>query len=609
MSNPPDLVNLLLSRAEQYGDETLYSFLDDHGRVASTASYRSLADRAASIAARLQSAGAAGKTVFLIYPPGMDYIVGFFGCLCAGAIAVPVYPPMPATIARALPRLRAIARDAEVSLALTTDALLPLLRAACAGAPELSGLGWLATDDIPVSARDGWRYPTLSSEMPAFLQYTSGSTGTPKGVHLGHENLLHNLMQIRDAFHINPDSVAVIWLPPYHDMGLIGGILEPLYARMPMTLLSPIAFIRRPMLWLETISRVRGTISGGPDFAYALCVRKSTPEQRESLDLRSWEMAFSGADMVRPGTLDDFTAAFAPAGFRRRAFYPCYGLAEGTLLVTGGAWDAEPVIAWHGSRAAAPGPDDRRALVGCGWPRSGQELVIVDPETGRPRADGQEGEIWIRGSSVARGYWRQPARSERVFAAVRGDTGEGPFLRTGDLGIWSGGQLFVTGRMDDLIIIRGRNYYPSDLEAAVSACHPAIRPGNVVVFAVDRAGETGIGMVAEIRRGGESEPGIVEAIRAAIWQTFELAVSDIALVNEGAIPKTSSGKLERRACKVGYLANTLSALVVERRPDDDRGAPDGAPDSASEGLRAGLLDDREALEPARLQRLTRALCH
>jgi amino acid adenylation domain-containing protein len=619
MSNPRDLVTLLLSRAEQYGDETLYTFLDDHGRVASTASYRSLAERAASIAARLQSVGAAGKAVFLIYPPGMDYIIGFFGCLCAGAIAVPVYPPMPATIARALPRLRAIARDAEVSLALTTDALLPLLRTACAGAPELSGLGWLATDDIPVSARDGWRYPTLSSDIPAFLQYTSGSTGTPKGVHLGHENLLHNLMQIHDAFHINPDSVAVIWLPPYHDMGLIGGILEPLYGRMPTTFLSPLAFIRRPMLWLETISRVRGTISGGPDFGYALCVRKSTPEQRESLDLGSWEMAFSGADMVRPGTLDDFTAAFAPAGFRRRAFYPCYGLAEGTLLVTGGAWDAEPVIAWHGSRAAAPGPDDRRALVGCGWTRSGQELLIVDPETGRPRADGQEGEIWIRGSSVARGYWRQPARSERVFAAVRGDTGEGPFLRTGDLGIWSGGQLFVTGRMDDLIIIRGRNYYPSDLEAAVSACHPAIRPGNVVVFAVDRAGETGIGMVAEIRRGGESEPGIVEAIRAAIWQTFELAVSDIALVNEGAIPKTSSGKLERRACKVAYLANTLSALVVERRSDDDRGAPDGTPAivgvGVSEGLRAGLLDDLEScapggsLEPAWLQPLTRALCH
>ena len=605
---PSTLVNLLRWRALNQPDQRVYTFLVDGETEEVHLTYGELDRQARAIAASLQSLGATGERALLLYPPGLEYIAGFFGCLYAGVIAVPAYPPDPARLDRTLPRLQAMVADAQATVALTTAPILSMAEFVFAQAPDLAALQWLTTDTLADGTEDGWQEPALTGDSLAFLQYTSGSTRTPRGVMLSHDNLLYNSSLIRQAMEVTPDAIVVSWLPPYHDMGLIGAILQPLYAGCTCILMSPVSFLQRPFRWLQAISRYRATISGGPNFAYDLCVRKITPEQRATLDLSCWSLAFNGAEPVRSQTLDRFAAAFEPCGFRREAFYPCYGLAEATLIVSGGLRSVPPVIhtvqgaALEQNRVvdASATDEDARALVGCGQNLPGQKIVIVDPETLVQCPPDQVGEIWVAGPSVAQGYWNRPEETEQTFRAYMADTGEGPFLRTGDLGFMRDGELFITGRIKDLIIIRGRNHYPQDIELTVEQSHPALRPGCGAAFSVDVSGEERLVVVQEVYTNRPWDPDeVVGAIRQAVAETHEVQVYAVVLIEPRSIPKTSSGKIQRRACRAMFLAGTLDvveASILEEAAPPEKEEKHRAPETL---LVKALL----ALEPEQRQAL------
>ncbi|HEY0605397.1 MAG TPA: amino acid adenylation domain-containing protein [Herpetosiphonaceae bacterium] len=562
------LVELARWRAAQQPDQLAYTFLTDDQSTTDYLSYAALDRQARAIAARLQQLDMPGQRAVLLYPPGLAYIAAFFGCLYAGVTAIPAYPPTSARLDRSLPqRLLAIVRDAQPRIALTTSATVELGQALAAQAVDLQSLSWLATDTSLPEVAEQWQSPAIDAHTLAFLQYTSGSTSTPKGVMLSHANLLHNLELIRHAFGHTPESQGVIWLPPYHDMGLIGGILQPLYAGFPVTLMSPLAFLQQPVRWLQAISQFRGTTSGGPNFAYDLCVRKITSEQRRSLDLSSWTVAFNGAEPVRAETIDRFATTFAECGFRREAFYPCYGLAEATLIVAGGRIAAPPTIADFASAAleqhqvVAAANEPSRRLVSSGAALLDQQIAIVDPETLQACAADRVGEIWVAGPSVAQGYWGQPEATRHTFAAtIEGRTGR--FLRTGDLGLLHAGELFVAGRLKDLLIIRGRNHYPQDIEATVERSHSALRPGAIAAFTVEQDDEERLVVVCEVERQSRrvAIEDVAAAIRQAIAEHHELQIDTVVLLRPGGVPKTTSGKIQRSATRQAFLSETLDAL-------------------------------------------------
>jgi len=572
------LVTLLRQRVEQHSDRQLYVFLDEGGVDELPVTYAEFDRRARAIGAHLQSLGAAGERALLLYPPGLDYIAGFFGCLYAGVIAVPAYPPNPARLSRTLPRLQAIVGNARPKYALTTELIASLVEGVGEEAPELSAMHWLATDALPSESAEAWQPPAVGRDTLAFLQYTSGSTGAPKGVMVSHGNLLANLALITRGFEATPDDSAVFWLPPYHDMGLIGGLLGPIYINALCVVMSPLAFLQRPLRWLEAISHYRVTISGGPNFAYDLCVRKATPEQVAALDLSSWKLAFNGAEPIRADTLERFAKTFAPAGFRPEAFYTCYGLAEATLFVAGGdrarapqSLRVDPGALTQGRIVLAPQAD--YTLVSSGRPPPGLRLAIADPETRVRCAQDQVGEIWVAGPSIAQGYWERPDETAHTFRAALADDGDGPYLRTGDFGFLHEGELYVTGRLKDLIIVDGRNLYPQDIEATIEAAHPAIRAGATAVFSVDVNGEERVVATAEVERnfifaqkqnGGadaaRARQELITAVRRAVAEQHDVRLHALVLLKTGHIPKTSSGKIQRHACRAGYLTGTLDVI-------------------------------------------------
>ncbi|HEY0603114.1 MAG TPA: condensation domain-containing protein [Herpetosiphonaceae bacterium] len=575
LTNPATLVELLRRRSELQPQAEHYTFLVSDQETELTWSYSMLDQKARAIAALLQASIRPGERVLLLYPPGLDYLAAFFGCLYAGIIAVPIFPP---SFSRPALRLQAILADSGAVAALTTDRLLADAPALIRHTPGLATLRWLATDNLARDLADQWRAAPIDGESIAFLQYTSGSTGTPKGVMLSHRNLLHNLSLIHRFYGMSPESQGVIWLVPYHDMGLIGGILAPLYGGFPVTLMPPVAFLQKPLRWLQTISRCRGTISGGPNFAYSLCLTKIPPEEREGLDLSSWQVAFNGAEPVREQTMRSFAEAFAPYGFRYEAFYPCYGLAEATLIVAGGLYTEAPItqtvagqaLAQHQVIAAADSAPDTHLLVSAGRSAPSQDVVIVNPQT-RAAVTGGVGEIWVRGPSIARGYWGRPAETDETFGAYLADDTTGPFLRTGDLGFLLRGELFVTGRLKDLIIIRGKNHYPQDIELTVEQSHFALAPGCGAAFSIEIAGEERLVVVQELnRRDRHSDPqAITQAIRQAVAEQHGLQVYAISLLKPASIFKTTSGKIQRRACKVAYLDGTLAVIshsVLDAEP-------------------------------------------
>ncbi len=566
-SLPDTLVDLLRWRTDQDASHLIYRYLQDSESETITLTFAELDERARAIGAWLQSLGASGERALLLYPPGLDYIAAFFGCLYAGVTAVPAYPPR---LNRPAPRIQSMVADSKSSFALTTSAILQNIEQRFEHAPELGALHWLNTEQLPAGIEADWHPPQISSETLAFLQYTSGSTSQPKGVMLSHRNLLHNLEAIRRGFQIDSNAVGVFWLPSYHDMGLIGGLLEPVYLGAHTTIMSPVSFLQRPFRWLEAMSRYKATISGAPNFGYDLCVDKLTPQQIDSLDLSSWSLAFCGAEPIRPETLERFARTFERAGFRKSAFYPCFGMAEGTLIVSGGDGPSEPRTLTIDRKSleqdlvllASPNDESSMTLVNCGQAVIDQKIVIVHPSTLEKCDSDQVGEIWVSGPSVAQGYWGLADETQKTFQAYVAGTGEGPFLRTGDLGFLRDGGLYVTGRLKDLIIINGSNHYPQDIELTVESAHVTLQPGGGAAFSVTEAGKEQLVIVQEVTRQSR-QPDVHEvasAIRQAVAEKHDLQVFAIVLVKPMSIPKTSSGKIQRRACKSGFLENTLEVV-------------------------------------------------
>jgi acyl transferase domain-containing protein/acyl-CoA synthetase (AMP-forming)/AMP-acid ligase II/SAM-dependent methyltransferase/acyl carrier protein len=591
-ASPGNLIRLLRARAEA-GDDHGYAFLTDSRGPEARLTFAQLDWQARIVARELQHRGLGGERVLLCYPPGLDFLVGFFGCVYAGSIAVPLYPPK---ANRADVRLESVAENSGAVLALTNTKTHQELARLTSKMPRLRALHWLATNEIPEDGAEQWTEPRIVSDDVAVLQYTSGSTGLPKGVMLSHRALLHNLERMRDVLGLTQQTDGVCWLPAFHDMGLIGNLLQTIYCGASLTILPPATFAQDPLLWLRTISERRAYVSGGPTFAFRHCLQRMTPEKCAGLDLSCWKVAYVGAEPVSAEALDRFAEAFAPYGFRREAFFPCYGLAEATLMVTGGDRLAPPIVrsfarAALGDNRAEPSQARRTSegcpgqlMVGCGRPLTDLEVRIVDPSSGQALADGQIGEIWVYGPSVARGYWNRPKESGETFRATLADAPQRDFLRTGDMGFFHEGELFISGRCKDLIISRGRNVYPHDLEAtAVDAC-PELSGQAAAAFAVESEAGGAIVLVHEVPREYRAGSGaeMFARMRAAIAELFEVELDTLLLVKLGTIPRASSGKVQRQECAQRYRAGDLAAIETisaENAPETTPVSPAGRVES------------------------------
>jgi FkbH-like protein len=591
---------MLARRAASTAGGTSYTFLGDAGLQRLTCA--ELDRRARAVAAWLEREAEPGERVLLVYPPGLEFLPAFFGCLYAGAVAVPVpHPPNRS----AFEKIVAIANDCGARRGLTVTEHLGAARS------SVPAVAWEATDGLEEPGEPRAR---PAPEDLAYLQYTSGSTSAPRGVMLTHGNVLHNLASIEAGFEHRPDSVVVTWLPHFHDMGLIYGLLAPLYAGVVCYQMAPAAFIQRPVRWLEAITRYRGTHSGGPNFAYDLCVRKIRPEERAGLDLSCWEVAFNGAEPVHAETIERFSEAFAGCGFRRSAVYPAYGLAEASLKVSGGRKGQGPVMlavdaaALARHRVSPPAGGTGRVLVSCGPAGLATRIEIVDPETHQRCAPDEIGEIWVAGPSVGLGYWQQPELSRETFEARLRDTGEGPFLRTGDLGFVHAGELFVAGRLKDVIVIRGLNHHPSDIERTARQAHPALASSVAAAFSIEAGGEERLVLVVESAPEQAADfSAIVAAVRQAIAAEHDVLLYGCALAAKGEIPRTSSGKVQRGLCRSQYLEGKLALLYHSVLAEQSPGEPEPELDLAALGALPGRERRRRLAEW--LRQLVAAILH
>jgi acyl-CoA synthetase (AMP-forming)/AMP-acid ligase II/acyl carrier protein len=564
------IIDVLNTRASIQSDETSYVFLSDGVEVDSL-TFAQLQRRARAVAANLQELKAQNERVLLLYPAGLDYVVAFYACLYGKAVAVPAYPPR---MNQNLGRLLAIIDDARPTVALTTSAIFSRLQSRFDQVPGLKSMQWVITDDIDLGRAEMWEENRVNEEAIAFLQYTSGSTATPKGVLVSHGNLMYNQAMMKENLQLDDDTVIVSWLPMYHDMGLIGNMLAGMYNGAPCYLMAHTEFLQKPACWLQAISKYRATFSGGPNFAYDLCVRKVRQEQREGLDLSCWRAAFNGSEPVRAETLRQFAEAFSPYGFRQEALYPCYGLAEATLFVSGGAVSKAPVVTTFDKAGleehraiASDRLQDGVTLVSNGKSCLDGRIITVKPQTLTRCDDGQVGEIWVSSAAVAQGYWEKPELTDETFHARLSDTREGAYLRTGDLGVIFQGELYVTGRVKDLIIIRGRNHYPQDIELTAEVSHPSLQSGCSAAFAVAGEETERLILVAEINRECRNSVNVsevVESMRQAILVEHEIDVSAIVLIRPGSLPKTSSGKIQRSAIRSAFLSESLN-IVYQRQ--------------------------------------------
>jgi acyl-CoA synthetase (AMP-forming)/AMP-acid ligase II len=563
-----NLVELLYQRATQHPERRALTFLGDGENATTVFSYAELHQRACAVAVQIGERAAAGDRALLIYPSGPEYVVAFLGCLYAGVIAVPAYPP-----ASKDPwhwaRLASIARDAQPRLILTERALAAGIGAAQAAVPELANAVCLATDTADLGLAETLRRGRTNPDDVALLQYTSGSTAIPKGVMVSHQNLMAGERAISSAFSMNADDVVVSWLPLFHDMGLIGTLLQPLYSGISGVLMSPQHFMERPERWLTAISRFRGSVSGGPDFAYRLCAQRVDIQANPTLDLSSWRLAFCGAEPIRHETLSVFADKLAPRGFDAGALYPCYGLAESTLLVTGGRRGQGVRHASFDARALREGSvvasDTGQALVCCGSAQPEHDVIVASLDDGEPLEDDRVGEVRVAGPSVALGYWNNPEASGESFVVRKART----WLRTGDLGFLHEGQLIVTGRHKDLIIVRGHNLYPQDIERSIEDKSEVVRKGRTVAFGIELGGEEGIAVAAEVNPRVQKLID-AQALCQRISETVALLHGEparvVLLVNPGGVPITSSGKLMRSACRSAWQKKKLDTFFVYELP-------------------------------------------
>ncbi|WP_330241734.1 AMP-binding protein [Streptomyces sp. NBC_00525] len=584
-----------MKRAHDNPHEPAFTFLEGDLDVVGTLTYGELHDRARELAGRLRETMAPGDRVLLLYPAGLDYIVTFFGCLYAGVIAVPLYVPQ----RRTAPTVEAIARDCAAGAVLTTEAGL---RRTSLFAPDsrVAGLPWLATDR-PASGRSAPPEPDVSPETIAYLQYTSGSTSTPKGVVIDHRNAVAQCAEAAVSWQVDGTSRWVSWLPHFHDYGQIGSVLLPVYAGCHSVLMAPTTFVRRPIRWLQAISRYHGTHTGAPNFAYDLCVDATTEEQRAGLDLSSLITAGNGAEPVQYDTHRRFSRTFTAHGLKPEALCPSYGLAEATLKVTNkapgaeAAWGTFDRITVGAPVTELPADDAVRPLVSCGTTVPDTRIAVVEPETRRRLPDGHAGEVWVNGPSVARGYWGRPEESEQTFRArVEGDDGDtGTYLRTGDLGFLHHGELYLCGRLKDLVIIDGVNHYPQDIERTAEDSDPAVRRGRSAAFSVRQDGRESLVVVAECAPRAESRADeVAVAIRDEVWRRHEIGAS-VVVTGAGGVPVTTSGKIRRSQCRADLLEDRLTALArLDAGPAGSADAPSARPApapaaSAADALRLG----------------------
>lgn len=625
-----DLVRLARHWAAEQPDAPIYVYLEDGRTESDRLTYGELDRRARAFAAQLQARGLSGQRAMLVFPPGIDFAVAFVGCLYAGVAPVPAYPPEPHRLQHTLRRLISIIEDAQAPVVVTSPTFLAMAQAlvAQAGAEALKQLDWLTLEEA--ADPDAWTMPDLDGSSLAFLQYTSGSTSAPKGVAIRHGGLITNMRMAAAAYRFRPrEEINVSWLPVYHDMGLVGILLNTLITGSQAHLMPPYAFLKRPLSWLELLSSARATCSAAPNFAFDLCVRKVTPEQRDRLDLSHLRNLANGAEPVRAETVDRFLRFFEPAGLRPDALRPSYGMAEvGLFISTGTSGQAtsdravsRARLARHAAVDAPPGDPDALRIVSCGPAGPGSDVRIVHPTTRRALPAGAVGEIWIAGPHVAAGYWQRPEETEHTFGGRLADTDEGPFLRTGDLGFLAAdGDLFVTGRRKDLLIIRGRNLYPQDIERTLDDARealPELRPGCAAAVSTEIDGEEQLIVLQEIDpdRAPDHDPArVVSTLRDVIARDHQVQPHTVVLLARGTLPKTSSGKVMRQACKKAFLADfEEGGLKVVHR--DSLAADDGetprpldadalhASAAAAEGLLAWLRDGlAEHLDPSQLDR-------
>lgn len=570
----PTVVDVIAYWAARSPEHVAFVFLGAGDRTTEL-TYGELWAQVRSRAAYLQQTVRPGERLLLVYPyeAGLEFICGFCGCLAAGAIAVTCHPPRHRS---GTTEVSARLQDSGAVGILTTAKQQASLQKSLAELPE--NCRWFA-HETSTAAATAWQQRSYPLEATAFLQYTSGSTGRPKGVVVTHACLLHNQATIQQAFGNTRDTVGASWLPLFHDMGLIGTVLQPLYLGATSVLMSPQSFILQPSRWLQAISTYRANTSGGPNFAYDLLCRHVTDAQRADLDLSCWHVAFSGGEPVRPKTIAAFVERFGPCGFKGEAFYPCYGLAEATLFVTGGSRDSPPVVRTFAAPALAAGEaravqnDDGRELVSSGYPWLGTTVQIVAPDTQQALPAGKIGEIWVAGLGIGRSYWQNPTGTAATFEArLQGATET--FLRTGDLGflatIDGQAELFVTGRQQDVLVFWGLNHYPDHIERTIAACHPGFEPAGCAAIAVPIAGEERLVVVQEVRRQCRSALRLTEAIAQMRQQVFAehfIELYGAVLVKPGALPRTSSGKIRRQACRGQFLAQELAAIDTWQLPD------------------------------------------
>lgn len=567
--NLASLANVVEKRASLTPDRICIQFLADGEQETSSLSFSQLDLQARKIASRLQQLVEPNSRALLVMPAGLEFVCGFFGCLYANVIAVPAYPPAGR---RGLPRLYKIIQDAKTGAVLTTSQAFQMIKPMLQNIAEIKSLRFLEVDKLDDNLATSFAGQETKPESIAFLQYTSGSTGSPKGVMVTHANIMANMRMIYRSYKFHQDSVYVSWLPLFHDMGLIGGIFQTMFAGCQLHLMPTAAFLEKPTRWLKAITKYKATITGGPNFAYELCTRKTSDDDLATLNLSSLAVLYNGSEPVREQTLVNFSQKFQKAGFRASSFLPCYGLAEATLLVTGESTSELPKTISVSSSKLKDGTieivtdsaAEKKVFVSCGPVNTQEDIRIVDCQTGCPCAEGENGEIWLRGPNIAVGYWSNSKATEESFSAkIPGDTEDRRYLRTGDLGFVKEGQLYITGRLKDLIIIRGRNYYPQDIELCTESAHEALRQGNSAAFSVeDEEGER-LTVVAEIKEAWVQKDltPVVYAICSRVSQEHEISVNHITFVRPGTIAKTSSGKIQRRLIKKYWLEGQLDVVL------------------------------------------------